>query len=167
MALTRISIERAHRVWLETQVIDHGNYPLPESSQEGVQPSFLAIIEHRVMAVSSPYDFEVPWRPNFEAKMALIWAGGSALIILSSPWLSRCSPSFAALLAVGCALAAAYRGYQAYKRLVDASRLKRFGKEFIDLAELQRKAGLSASKRPSGLGRGSPGPTSRPPSCIP
>ena len=24
MALTRISIERAHRVWLETQVIDHG-----------------------------------------------------------------------------------------------------------------------------------------------
>lgn len=72
-----------------------------------MQPSFLAIIEHRVMAVSSPYDFEVPWRPNFEAKMAMIWAVGSSLIILVSlavPMFSQ----FAALLAIGCALAAAY-----------------------------------------------------------
>jgi conjugal transfer pilus assembly protein TraD len=120
-----------------------------------VQPSFLAIIEHRVMAVSSPYDFEVPWRPNFEAKMAMIWAIGSSLIILVSlavPMFSQ----FAALLAIGCALAAAYRGYQAYKRLVDASRLKLFGKEFIDLAELERKAGLSAKQKAFWLGKGFP-----------
>jgi conjugal transfer pilus assembly protein TraD len=120
-----------------------------------VQPSFLAIIEHRVMAVSSPYDFEVPWRPNFEAKMAMIWAVGSSLIILVSlavPMFSQ----FAALLAIGCALAAAYRGYQAYKRLVDASRLKLFGKEFIDLAELERKAGLSAKQKAFWLGKGFP-----------
>lgn len=120
-----------------------------------MQPSFLAIIEHRVMAVSSPYDFEVPWRPNFEAKMAMIWAVGSSLIILVSlavPMFSQ----FAALLAIGCALAAAYRGYQAYKRLVDASRLKLFGKEFIDLAELERKAGLSAKQKAFWLGKGFP-----------
>lgn len=120
-----------------------------------MRPSFLAIIEHRVMAVSSPYDFEVPWRPNFEAKMAIIWATGSAIIILFSlavPMFSQ----FAALLAIGCALAAAYRGYHAYKRLVDASRLKLFGKEFIDLAELDRKAGLSAKQKTFWLGKGFP-----------
>ena len=107
------------------------------------------------MAVSSPYDFEVPWRPNFEAKMAMIWAVGSSLIILVSlavPMFSQ----FAALLAIGCALAAAYRGYQAYKRLVDASRLKLFGKEFIDLNELERKAGLSAKQKAFWLGKGFP-----------
>ncbi len=107
------------------------------------------------MAVSSPYDFEVPWRPNFEAKMAIIWATGSAIIILFSlavPMFSQ----FAALLAIGCALAAAYRGYHAYKRLVDASRLKLFGKEFIDLAELDRKAGLSAKQKTFWLGKGFP-----------
>jgi len=107
------------------------------------------------MAVSSPYDFEVPWRPNFEAKMAIIWATGSAIIILFSlavPMFSQ----FATLLAIGCALAAAYRGYHAYKRLVDASRLKLFGKEFIDLAELDRKAGLSAKQKTFWLGKGFP-----------
>ena len=107
------------------------------------------------MASASPYDFEVPWRPNFEAKMALVWAGGSALIIVFSlavPLFSR----FAALLAVGCALAAAYRGYQAYQRLVDAARLQRFGKEFIDLAELQKKARQAAEENSLWLGKGFP-----------
>lgn len=87
--------------------------------------------------------------------MAIIWATGSAIIILFSlavPMFSQ----FAALLAIGCALAAAYRGYHAYKRLVDASRLKLFGKEFIDLAELDRKAGLSAKQKTFWLGKGFP-----------
>ena len=87
--------------------------------------------------------------------MAMIWAVGSSLIILVSlavPMFSQ----FAALLAIGCALAAAYRGYQAYKRLVDASRLKLFGKEFIDLNELERKAGLSAKQKAFWLGKGFP-----------
>ncbi|MBN9698567.1 MAG: conjugative transfer system coupling protein TraD [Zoogloea sp.] len=107
------------------------------------------------MATASPYDFEVPWRPNFEAKMALVWASGSALIIVFSlavPLFSR----FAAMLAVGCALAAACRGYQAYRRLVDASRLKLFGKAFIDLAELQKKARQSAEQQTLWLGKGFP-----------
>ena len=107
------------------------------------------------MASASPYDFEVPWRPNFEAKMALVWASGSALIIVFSlavPLFSR----FAALLAVGCALAAVYRGYQAYRRLVDASRLTLFVKEFIDLAELQKKARQSADQQTLWLGKGFP-----------
>ncbi|WP_291997187.1 TraM recognition domain-containing protein [Candidatus Accumulibacter sp. ACC012] len=72
-----------------------------------------------MMAVSSPYDFEVPWRPNFEAKMALVWALASALIIAFS-WAVPLFSQFSALLAVGCAFAAACRGYQAYQRLLEA-----------------------------------------------
>lgn len=107
------------------------------------------------MAASSPYDFEVPWRPNFEAKMALVWVAGSALILLVSiavPMFSH----FAALLAIACALAAAYRGYHAYKRLVDASRLKLFGREFIGLPELGKQARQSARQKSFWLGKGFP-----------
>ncbi len=104
-------------------------------------------------AVSSHYDFEVPWRPNFEAKMAFSWAIGSALILLITlavPMFSR----FSAVLAVGCASAAAYRGYHAYKRMIDASRLSLFGKEFISLSELAKKARESAHQKSFWLGRG-------------
>lgn len=107
------------------------------------------------MAASSPYDFEVPWRPNFEAMMALVWALGSALILLVSHIVPMFS-QFAALLAIGCALAAAYRGYSAYKRLIDASRLRLFGKEFIGLPELAKQARQSAQQKSFWLGKGFP-----------
>ena len=107
------------------------------------------------MAASSPCDFEVPWRPNFEARMALVWALGSALILLVSHIVPMFS-QFAALLAIGCALAAAYRGYHAYKRLIDASRLKLFGKEFISLPELGKYARQSAKQKSFWLGKGFP-----------
>lgn len=107
------------------------------------------------MATSSPYDFEVPWRPNFEAKMALVWVAGSALILLVSivvPMFSH----FAALLAIACAVAAAFRGYRAYSRMLDTSRLKLFGREFIELPELDMKAHQSAEKKSFWLGKGFP-----------
>ena len=107
------------------------------------------------MAASSPYDFEVPWRPNFEAKMALVWVAGSALILLVSITVPMFS-HFAALLAIACALAAAFRGYHAYNRSVDTSRLKLFGKEFIELPELDVKAHQSAEKKSFWLGKGFP-----------
>ena len=107
------------------------------------------------MAVSSPYDFEVPWRPNFEAKMALVWAFASALIIAFS-WAVPLFSQFSALLAVGCALAAACRGYQAYQRLLDASRLRSFGKAFIDLGDLEKKALQAAQRQALWLGTGFP-----------
>ena len=118
------------------------------------------------MAVSSPYDFEVPWRPNFEAKMALVWALASALIIAFS-WAVPLFSQFSALLAVGCALAAACRGYQAYQRLLDASRLRSFGKAFIDLGELEKKALQAAQRQALCWEQGFPGPTSRRASCTP
>ncbi|MFH1872661.1 MAG: conjugative transfer system coupling protein TraD [Pseudomonadota bacterium] len=105
--------------------------------------------------MSSPYDFELPWRPNFEARMALVWGSGALLILLfaaATPLFSQ----FAAILAIGCAFAAAWRGYQAYMRLVESSRLKLFGKEFIDLATLAKKARESALQSAFWLGRGFP-----------
>lgn len=107
------------------------------------------------MAASSPYDFEVPWRPNFEAKMALVWVAGSALILLVSITVPMFS-HFAALLAIACALAAAFRGYRAYSRMLDTSRLKLFGREFIELPELDVKAHQSAEKKSFWLGKGFP-----------
>ncbi len=107
------------------------------------------------MTASSPYDFEVPWRPNFEAKMALVWVAGSVLILvvsITAPMFSH----FAALLAIACAVAAAFRGYHAYNRQVDASRLKLFGREFIELPELDLKAHQSAEKKSYWLGKGFP-----------
>ena len=29
---------------------------------------------------ASPYEFEVPWRPNFEARMAIVWSLGAVSI---------------------------------------------------------------------------------------
>ena len=107
------------------------------------------------MAASSPYDFEVPWRPNFEAKMALVWVAGSALILLVSITVPMFS-HFAALLAIACALAAAFRGYHAYSRMLDTSRLKLFGREFIELPELDTKAHQSAKQKSFWLGKGFP-----------
>jgi conjugal transfer pilus assembly protein TraD len=105
--------------------------------------------------MSSPYDFELPWRPNFEARMALVWVGGALFILLFAVATALFS-QFAAILAIGCAVAAAWRGYQAYMRLVESSRLKLFGKEFIDLAALAKKARESAQQSAFWLGRGFP-----------
>lgn len=87
--------------------------------------------------------------------MALVWVSGALLILLfaaATPLFSQ----FAAILAIGCAFAAAGRGYQAYMRLVESSRLELFGKEFIDLAALARKARESAQQSAFWLGRGFP-----------
>jgi hypothetical protein len=74
------------------------------------------ITQVRGLAVESGEYFH---RLSVEAKMALVWALASALIIAFS-WAVPLFSQFSALLAVGCALAAACRGYQAYQRLLDA-----------------------------------------------
>jgi conjugal transfer pilus assembly protein TraD len=81
---------------------------------------------------SSPYQFEVPWRPNFEARMAAVWALGAVSILL----LTTVAPifrGFGVVLGIGCVAGATVRSFQAYRRNVEDRRLKFFGKEFIDL----------------------------------
>ena len=73
---------------------------------------------------SSPYEFEVPWRPNFEARMVLIWSTGALLILLISYW-APVFRGFGAMLAIGCAIGGAIRGVQAYRRMVVDKRLDR------------------------------------------
>lgn len=104
---------------------------------------------------SSPYDFEVPWRPNFEARMMLVWVVASALIILVSNAVPMFR-QFSASLAIACASAGAFRGYHAYRRMVNESRLGLFGKEFIRLPELDKQSQLASNHQSFWLGKGFP-----------
>ncbi len=104
---------------------------------------------------SSPYQFEVPWRPNFEARMAAVWALGAVSILL----LTTVAPifrGFGVVLGIGCVAGAAVRSFQAYRRNVEDRRLKFFGKEFIDLEALQCKSRLAIASKSYWLGRGFP-----------
>ncbi len=104
---------------------------------------------------SSPYQFEVPWRPNFEARMAAVWALGAVSILL----LTTVAPifrGFGVVLGIGCVAGAAVRSFQAYRRNVEDRRLKFIGKEFIDLEALQGKARQAIATKSYWLGRGFP-----------
>ena len=104
---------------------------------------------------SSPYEFEVPWRPNFEARMLLVWSIGAILILLISFW-TPVFRGFGATLAIACAIGGLFRGIQAYRRMIVDKRLTHFGKEFITLDALKVLARKAAGARQYWLGRGFP-----------
>lgn len=104
---------------------------------------------------SSPYEFEVPWRPNFEARMMLVWSVGALFILLVSSW-APVFRGFGATLAIGCTIGGLIRGVQAYRRMVVDKRLTYFGKEFITLDALKNLARKAADARQYWLGRGFP-----------
>ena len=104
---------------------------------------------------SSPYEFEVPWRPNFEARMLLVWSIGALLILLISFW-TPVFRGFGATLAIACAIGGLFRGVQAYRRMIVDKRLTHFGKEFITLDALKVLARKAAGARQYWLGRGFP-----------
>ena len=104
---------------------------------------------------ASPYEFEVPWRPNFEARMAIVWSLGALSILL----LTSVAPifrGFGALLGISCVIGAVIRSFQAYRRSVEEQRLKFFGKEFIDLNALKVKSQQAIKTKSYWLGRGFP-----------
>ncbi len=104
---------------------------------------------------ASPYEFEVPWRPNFEARMAIVWSLGAVSILL----LTSVAPifrGFGALLGICCVIGAVIRSFQAYRRSVEEQRLKFFGKEFIDLNTLKVKSQQAIKTKSYWLGRGFP-----------
>ncbi|MFY9329076.1 MAG: conjugative transfer system coupling protein TraD [Georgfuchsia sp.] len=105
--------------------------------------------------LASPYEFEVPWRPNFEARMAIVWSLGALSILL----LTSVAPifrGFGALLGICCVIGAVIRSFQAYRRNVEEQRLKFFGKEFIDLNALKVKSQQAIKTKSYWLGRGFP-----------
>lgn len=102
---------------------------------------------------ASPYEFEVPWRPNFEARMMLVWMVGALLILSISRW-APVFHGFGATLTIACAIGGGIRGVQAYRRMVVDKRLTHFGKEFITLDALMRVARKAAGTKQYWLGRG-------------
>lgn len=102
---------------------------------------------------ASPYEFEVPWRPNFEARMMLVWMVGALLILSISHW-APVFHGFGATLTIACAIGGGIRGVQAYRRMVVDKRLTHFGKEFITLDALMRVARKAAETKQYWLGRG-------------
>jgi conjugal transfer pilus assembly protein TraD len=107
------------------------------------------------MAESSPYAFELPWRPNFEARMMLVWSVGALIILVIAYW-APVFRGFGAMLGIACAIGGAIRGVQAYRRMVVDRRLTLFGKEFITLHALQALTGKATITKQYWLGRGFP-----------
>jgi len=107
------------------------------------------------MAKTKSFDWENPWRPNIEAKMATIWGGAAAATIIIGKYMPVPIPmEFSAIAALACTGMAAYRGIAAYKRYVGSSRLTNYGMEFMTIAELAEKTDLAVKKKSVWLGTG-------------
>jgi len=101
------------------------------------------------------YEWESPWRPNYEATMAATWAGASLFTLIVAKYMPVPIPSkFSGVAMAVCTAMAAYRGMAAYKRYSDTSRLDNFGKDFITIPELLKKNALAEKKKAVWLGKG-------------
>lgn len=101
------------------------------------------------------YEWESPWRPNYEATMAATWAGASLFTLIAARYMPVPIPAkFSAIAMAVCTTMALYRGSVAYRRYADISRLDNYGKEFITIPELIGKTGMASSKQAIWLGKG-------------
>ena len=101
------------------------------------------------------YEWESPWRPNYEATMAATWAGASLFTLIAARYMPVPIPAkFSAIAMAVCTTMALYRGSAAYQRYTDISRLDNYGKEFISIPELIEKTELASSKQAIWLGKG-------------
>ena len=107
------------------------------------------------MAKTKSFDWENPWRPNIEAKMATIWGGAAAATIMVGKYMPVPIPmKFSAIAALVCTGMAAYRGLAAYNRYVGSSRLTNYGFEFMTIEELAQKTEEAKKKKAVWLGDG-------------
>lgn len=105
--------------------------------------------------MKASYDWEDPWRPNIEAKMAMAWfAGASATLAIAKYMPVPLPHKFSALAVFVCTGMAAFRGRQAWKRYVDKTRLENYGFDFISIPELMKKTALATKKKAVWLGTG-------------
>lgn len=102
-----------------------------------------------------PLFFEIPWRPNFEAKQAIGW-GIAAVATASSYLLTPLSTTLGSAVFGVCGVMAMLRGTQAYLRAEERRRLGDFGKEFVHLDAMQKITEQAASKKSIWLGSGFP-----------
>jgi len=105
--------------------------------------------------MAKSFDWENPWRPNIEAKMAAVWGGAATATLMIGKYIPVPIPmKFSAIAALVCTGMAAYRGLAAYNRFVDSSRLNNSGFEFMSIAELAQKTEEAKRNKSVWLGDG-------------
>ena len=101
------------------------------------------------------YEWESPWRPNFEATMSASWAGAALSTLIAAKYMPVPLPvKFSAIAMTVCTGMALYRGIGAWRRYVNLTRLDNYGKEFISIPELINKTEVATKKSSVWLGKG-------------
>src|SRR3989339_1750114 len=101
------------------------------------------------------YEWESPWRPNFEATMSASWAGAALFTLIAARYMPVPLPvKFSAIAMTVCTGMALYRGIGAWRRYVNLTRLDNYGKEFISIPELINKTEVATKKSSVWLGKG-------------
>ena len=101
------------------------------------------------------YEWESPWRPNFEATMSASWAGAAMFTLIAAKYMPVPLPvKFSAIAMTACTGMALYRGIGAWRRYVNLTRMDNYGKEFISIPELITKTAVATKKSSVWLGKG-------------
>ena len=101
------------------------------------------------------YEWESPWRPNFEATMSASWTGAALFTLVAAKYMPVPLPvKFSAIAMTVCTGMALYRGIGAWRRYVNLTRLDNYGKEFISIPELINKTEVATRKSSVWLGKG-------------
>ena len=105
--------------------------------------------------MKSFYEWESPWRPNYEVKMAATWMAAAVTTLAIAKYMPVPIPTkFSAIAALACTGMAVYRGAAAWKRHVEVSRLDNYVKEFISIPDLIKKTEVARKRSSVWMGKG-------------
>ena len=99
------------------------------------------------------FDFDNPWRPNYESCQSMAWFGAVG-DCLASAWFLPLPTTFAAVAASGCSLMGVLRLSKAWTRYSDTARTNFSGKTFIDIEGLKKASKDAIKRKEVWLGRG-------------
>ena len=99
------------------------------------------------------FDFDNPWRPNYESSQSMAWFGAVG-VCLASAWFLPLPTTFAAVAASGCSLMGVLRLSKAWTRYSDTARTNFSGKTFIDIEGLKKASKDAIKRKEVWLGRG-------------
>lgn len=101
------------------------------------------------------YEWESPWRPNYEATMSATWAGAAATTLVMTKYMPIPIPgNFGGMAMLACSAMATYRGIAAWRRYVDTTRLTNYGLQFIGFDEIIKKTKQAQKKESLWMGSG-------------
>ena len=99
------------------------------------------------------FDFDNPWRPNYESSQSMAWFSAVG-VCLASAWFLPLPTTFAAVAASGCSLMGVLRLSKAWTRYSDTARTNFSGKTFIDIEGLKKASKDAIKRKEVWLGRG-------------